>query len=69
MTHAAQKTNCRPTTSFIEPEFSVVAMLEVERARRQGIDPASVPVRELEAEALAIIEAAGGFDGLLGSEP
>lgn len=68
MTHRRPSTNCN-TPEFTEPQFSVVAMLAVERARRQGIDPASVPVRELEAEAERLIEEAGGFDGLLGSEP
>lgn len=64
MAHRRLSSNCS-TPEYIDPRFSVVAMLEVERARRQGIDPALVPVRELEAEAERIIDEAGGFDGLL----
>lgn len=67
----AQRTNQHPqqTSNFIEPELSVLAMIRVDQARRRGLDPASVPVRELEAQAERIFDEAGGFWALAGSEP
>lgn len=56
----------RRTPQHPEPQLSVLALLRVDQARRQGLDPASVPVRELEARAERIRREAGGFWGLVG---
>ena len=48
------------------PQLSVLAMIRLDQARRQGVDPASVPVRQLEAQAERIIRDAGGFWAMAG---
>lgn len=59
----------RRTPQQNEPQLSVLALIRVDQARRKGIDPASVPVRELDARAERILREAGGFWGLVGSAP
>lgn len=49
-----------------EPQLSILAAIRLEQARRDGIDPASVPVRKLEQQAEQIFHEAGGFWGLVG---